>query len=484
MKTFLIFIFSLIMLQSCASVFSLRSSEKTLQQGIQYLLDDPNLGNAFLGVYVESLDDGAVLFRQNEHKLFIPASNMKLYTSAAGLVKLGKHFRYQTIIGTDSTISDSILNGNLIIRGTGDPSISGKFNGGDILAYFNNWADSLKNRGITKISGNLIGDNSYFESDILGDGWNWDDEPFWYSAQPSALSFNDNCVDFRVSAGTAPGAPVMVEQAPEIEYLDVQNNAITSPADSLEHLNISRARAQNIALFSGTLPLGSKTVSESITVERPTDYFLKTFEKILQEKGIQIQGKTETRSVFSAMRDTLFIHYSKELAELIKAMNKVSHNFYADQILKTLGARFGEEGSFKKGAEVVSDWLYSKGVAPSEFIMVDGSGLSRMNLISPLATATLLRKMYVYKDFSEYYESLPIAGVDGTLKNMMQNSAAQGNVRAKSGTMRHVRNLAGYVHDKNNKAYLFVIMANDYSVPVSYIKGLQSKICILLSNFK
>ena len=487
MKNITVLFISVILLQSCASNFFMRSEThklNRLREEINYLLNDPNLDNANIGIYIESLSDSKVIFNQNEHKLFVPASNMKLFTSAASLVRLGKQFRYQTIIGTDSALSDSILAGNLIIRGVGDPSISGKFYDGDILACFNNWADSLKNRGIIKITGNLIGDNSYFESDILAEGWNWDDEPFWYSAQPSALSFNDNCVDFKVNAGNKPGVPVSVVQAPSIGYLGVENKATTSSADSLAQLNITRARAQNIVQISGTLPFKSETVNESITVENPAEYFLKTFKQVLQNKGIKVQGKTEIHSVNTAILDTLFIHYSPELAELVKELNKISHNFYAEQLLKTLGARYGEEGSFKKGSEIVSKWLYSQGVAPSEFIMVDGSGLSRMNMLTPLSTATLLRRMYNSKDFSVFYESLPIAGVDGTLKNMMRNSAAQGNVHAKSGTMRHIRNLAGYVRDKNNNPYLFVIMVNNHSVPVAYIKKLQSEICIVLSNFQ
>jgi len=486
MKYFIVLILSIFLLQSCSSSIFITSQSRKLGQlhkDIAYLLDDPNLGNAYLGIYIESLGDDRIIFHQNEHKLFIPASNMKLYTSATGLVKLGENFRYQTIIGTDSTLSDSVLMGNLIIRGMGDPSISGKFNGGDILAYFYNWADSLKNRGIKKIEGKLIGDNSYFESDILADGWNWDDEPFWYSVQPSALSFNDNCVDFMVNPANKVGVPVRIEQNPGISYLDIENKAMTSPADSLKQLDISRTRAQNIAQFSGTLPLGYKTVKESISVERPAEFFLQVFQNVLKDKGITITGGIEVHDAYVAVQDTLFIHRSPELSALLKVLNKKSHNFYADQILKTLGARFGEEGSFKKGTEIVAEWLHSIGVPPSEFIMVDGSGLSRKNLISPFATATLLRWMFNYKDFSTFYNSLPIAGVDGTLKNLMRNSAAQGNVYAKTGTMRHVRSLSGYVKDKNNNPYIFVIMVNNHSVPVAYIKELQGKICILLSNY-
>ena len=286
-----------------------------------------------------------------------------------------------------------------------------------------------------------------------------------------------------MSPGDHIGAPVVVSQLPEMDYLKVQNTAVTSHPDSLPHLDISRYRAQNIATISGTLPLGSDTVEEPISVERPAEYFLKELRAILREKGITIIGGLEVRNAYMPVADTLFIHSSPVLSDLLKTVNKKSHNFFAEQLLKTLGAHFKGEGSFKKGASVVKNWLKSVGVPPSEFIMVDGSGLSRMNFISPFASAALLRWMFHNKEFPVFYESLPIAGVDGTLKTMMRNSAAQGNVHAKSGTVRHMRNLAGYVRDKKNRPYLFVIMVNNHSMPVAYIKKLQSKICILLSNF-
>ncbi len=484
MKILITVILSIVVLQSCASIFTMRSPATVLQHEIRYLLDDPNLGNAYVGIYIESLNDGTILFHENEHKLFVPASNMKLYTTAGSLVKLGKDFQYQTVIGTDSTIADGLVSGNLIVHGSGDPSISARFHNGNMRAVFEQWADSLTKNGVRRIKGNLIGDNSYFETDILGDGWNWDDEPYWYSAQPSALSFNDNCVEFLVAPGPRQDMPLHVSQLPGIDYLSVLNTAHTSPVDSLPQLDVSRLRARNIATIKGSLPVGADTVFETISVERPAAYFMKELQAVLQEKGIAVDGEAEIRYIYTPVSDTLFIHFSPTLDNLIKTVNKKSHNLYAEQLVKTLGAHFKGEGSFIKGTETVSEWLHTIGVAPSEFIMVDGSGLSRKNFVSPFATATLLKYMYNNPDFLTFYNSLPIAGVDGTLKNRMRNSSAVGNVRAKTGYVRHMRSLSGYVRGKNKKPYVFSIMVNNYSVPTSYINNLQDKICILLSNYK
>jgi D-alanyl-D-alanine carboxypeptidase/D-alanyl-D-alanine-endopeptidase (penicillin-binding protein 4) len=407
---------------------------------------------------------------------------MKLYTTAAILTKLGPAYKYRTLIATNGSITDSSLNGDLIIKGFGDPSISGRLHEGDILADFRSWADSLKEHGVCRISGSLIGDNSFFTNDILAEGWNWDDEPFWYSAQPSALSFNDNCVDLTVQPAKVVGQPVQISVSPDIGYLNIINQATTSGIDSTDNLNFSRKRAQNVAVVSGTLPINMESQTESISVEQPGLYFLTMLRNVLEQEGIQVNGETVLRNVAVTLSDTLFIHYSHPLSELIRITNKISHNFYAEQFLKTLGAVYAGEGSFPAGAGVVAEWLHSIGVAPNEFLSVDGSGLSRKNYISPLATITLLRWMYQQGHFPEYYESLPIAGVDGTIKRQMKHTAAQGNVHAKTGTMSHVRSLAGYVHDTNNHLYIFSIMANNYTVPTAYIKSLQDKICVLLSN--
>ena len=226
MRISLLLLLSLFLIQSCTSIQKAQkpqSSRDKLINDIQYLLADPNLSNAYLGIYIESLEDSEVLFRQNEHKLFVPASNMKLYTTAVSLAKLGPTYHFLTPLKFSGTLHDSVLNGDLVIYGKGDPTISGRFYDKDILAVFKNWADSLKQRGIIKIQGDLIADNSYFNSDILADGWNWDDEPYWYSAQPSALSYNDNCVNLKVMAGDSLGTLVHVLQNPDVSFLKVEN---------------------------------------------------------------------------------------------------------------------------------------------------------------------------------------------------------------------------------------------------------------------
>jgi len=485
---FLSLIFSLF--AACAPkpfVHSRKSALAQLRSKISYLIKDPNLGNAYLGIYIAAIDQSEVVFRLNEHKLLIPASNMKLYTTAVSLQKLGPNFRFKTRIFAEGMVQDSVLKGDLIIKGSGDPTISGRAHNGDILFDFRSWADSLHAKGINKIDGRLVGDNSFFANDRLASGWEWDDEPYWYAAQTSALAFNDNCVDLIVKPNSLPGQPVLISQNPVTSYVQILNQAVTSEGDSLNTLDFGRERARNVILITGLLPMGANVQRESITVEKPADYFITVLAQVLKDNGIRISGNTlvirkKNKSLYKGSR-LLFTHLSPKLSAIVRVVNKLSHNFYAEQLLKNLGGLYNGEGSFKSGTRVVTTYLNSIGIPDREFIMQDGSGLSRKNFISPLATATLLRKMALSSNFIYYFNSLPIAGVDGTLEKRMLGMRAAGNVHAKTGYVGNVRNLSGYIHDRKNRRYVFSILVNNYSVTTSYINDLQDKICNLISEY-
>ncbi len=457
-----------------------------LQKQIRTLLDDPTIANAHIGIYIESLKDGEVLFAQNPFKLFVPASNMKLFTTATALVKLGPEYRFKTPLLHSGRINKHVLDGDLIVVGSGDPSISGRLYQADPLVVFRQWADSLKKKGITVIKGRIVGDNHFFKNPELGDGWNWDDESYWYAAKISALSLNDNCVDVAVFPDSVAGAAVHVKIIPKYSDLKIINRAITVDSTAEDELNIYRLPGENTIVLEGTMSVQSDTLWEPITVENPAQFFVDLLKQTLQEQGITVQGEALVLPEQQAVSDSLhllFTHYSKPLWRLIQVVNKPSHNFYAEQLLKTLGATFEGEGTFEAGARVVHDFLNSIGVADAHFINVDGSGLSRKNLVAPIATATLLRYMYFHPSFDYFLQSLPIAGIDGTLKRRMVGTIAQGNVHAKTGYVRHVRALSGYANLEHNEPLLFVMMFNHYSVPTPKINLIQDKIAILLSAF-
>ncbi len=455
-----------------------------LREQIAYLIDDPNLSNAQIGIYIESLRNGRIIFKSNEHKLFMPASNMKLFTTAAGLTLLGTDFRYHTPVYAMGTRRSGVLNGDLVVEGKGDPTISGRYHEGDRFAIFKSWADSLKKHGIRTIGGDLIANNAYFPDNGLRPGWAWDDQPYYYAAQVNALTFNDNCVDLEIIPGGQPGDTLKVRQYPDINYLNILNRAVTVKKDTLADIDITRRRGENVVEITGSVTADSDTIFESITVEQPGYFFLKALQHVLQSEGIAIEGDIRVDDGYTlADTNRLFTHTSPDLAQIITTTNKRSHNLYAEQLLNTIGGIKRKEASRRAGITAVKHWLNGIGVVDRAFIMRDGSGLARKNLIAPYSTATLLRKMYFHPDFSVYYQSLPVAGVDGTLKRRMRGTQAKGNVHAKTGYVGHVRCLSGYVHDQNKNPYVFAIMLNHYSIPTPYVNELQDKICVLLSNF-
>ncbi len=461
------------------------SRYEALRNQIEFLLSDPSLANAHIGIYIESLKDGQIIFNTNPFKLMIPASNLKLFTTSAALVNLGPQFRFRTEIFASAPPNDSVLVGNLIIKGSGDPSISGRFYNGDRLRVFKDWADSLKHLGITRITGDLIGDNRYFKEPSLADGWNWDDESYWYAAHTSALSFNDNCIDFAVWADSV-GAPVRYSIFPFADSITIINQAICGDSTQDSTLTITRLNGRNIYLLRGILPVSADTVHESITVEDPANYFLRTLYRVLKQQGIEVNGNirivAEQDSLDYTKAVSLFVHKSPPLSDLIHVVNKVSHNFYADQLVKTMGAKFKHDGSFTAGCAFVKEWLSSIGVAPSYFFNVDGSGLSRKNFVAPIATAILLKTMYHHPYFKYFYNSLPIAGVDGTIHARMRGTLAEGNVHAKTGYVQRMRALSGYVNIGKKDPLIFVMMFNNYSIPTSAVNRIQDHICELLSQ--
>ncbi len=459
-----------------------------LKSELDAILSNPSFSNAHWGVIIQSLETGEYLYRLNEHKSFIPASNMKLFTTAVALIKLGPDFKYKTNLYTDGEIKDGILYGNLFIRGTGDPTISGRFTNGDVVKTFKDWADSLSKLGIKEINGDIVGDDNYFDDQYMGTSWSWDDETYWYSAHISALSFNDNCVDIEIFPSKKIGDTAIIKITPNTSYVKIKNLIITAHPDSSTQIDFFRAPGTNIINAFGRINLKSKPYKESISVHNPTLYTATVFKEVLESKGIKVNGNavdiddTNLNPDYETMK-VLAYYESPPLSEIIKVINKRSQNFYAEQVFRTLGKIFGGEGSTQKSVEVIKNTLAQIGIPPDGISIYDGSGLSRLNLVTPFQILTLLNYMSRHEYFSYFYESLPIAGVDGTLETRMLKTKAQGNVRAKTGYVQYARTLSGYVKTKDNEMLAFSMMTNNYLVPTSVANSTQDLVCQLLANF-
>lgn len=458
-----------------------------LRNEFDQLFDDPDFFNAQWGVCVQSLETGEFLYRRNENKLLMPASNLKLITTASGLQILGRDYRFKTEIGYNGKIEGTALKGDLIIKGYGDPAISGRYTKDDVIKYFNDWADSILNLGIEEITGNIIGDDNAFDDIGLGNGWSWDYESYWYSAPSGALSLNDNCVDLLVSPARR-GDKADIKVIPDNKYTVIVNRVITVPFDSAAGIEIYRERGTNVITVSGRIRESSKPVKLYVTVNNPTQYFVVVLKDVLRAKGINVKGfaididdqQTESETNFKI----LFTHFSPALTEIIKVINKNSQNFFAEQLLKVMAYEKTGTGSSTGGIRQIKQISPRMGINSDNFIMADGSGLSRLNLVSAQQFVSLLRFMYQSNYYDDFNNSLPVAGKDGTLADRMRKSAAFEKIRAKTGYIGGVRSLSGYAVTADGETVAFSMIVNNFTVPLVLAENLQDMICLRLSTLR
>ncbi len=452
------------------------------------IFNDPTFSNSHWGVVIQSLETGEYLYKRNEDKFFIPASNMKLFTTAAGLILLGEDYRFSTNIYTDGYIDGTILEGNLIIQGRGDPTISGRFYNNDVYAVYSDWADSLLAMGIDEIKGNIIGDDNLFDDLGLGRGWSWDYESYWYAAPSGAVSLNDNCVDIVLKYDRMEDK-LKLFSYPETNYMVIGNEVRLVPSDSITDVNVYRERGSNVVTVYGTFSKKIDSLKTYVTVNNPTQYSMVVLYDILTKKGIAVNGYPIDVDDYADTLDYsnlrhLFTHYSPDMKEIVKVINKGSHNFYAEQLLKTIGLEMEGFGSAKNGIDVCKEVFMEIGLNPDNIVMADGSGLSHHNMTTPRQLTELLKFLYNSNLYSSFYNSLPISGIDGTLGNRMKNTRAQELVRAKTGYVRAARSLSGYTQTGDKEPVVFSMICNNFNVPVKLAENIQDLVCLRLINFK
>ncbi len=464
------------------------AGSKEIWQTLDGMLNDPNLSGATWGVMVQTVNSGEVLYKRNEGKLMNSASLVKLITTASALSYLGADYTYETQFRTPGVIEDDQLKGDLIIVGSGDPTISGKFTNQEIYTVFNSWADRLLELGISGITGDLIGYDKFFDAPAPGEGWQWDHLAEWFAAVPSSLAFNDNSVDVIITPGL-PGEAAEVELSPDTRYVTVINEIVTAPADSSTSVKVIKLPGSNILKLSGSIAAREKPVTRSLSVDEPSEFFLQNLREVLHRRGIKFRGRLKLASKTGDEKlldgtTLLFRHKSRPFSEIIKLCNKNSHNFYAEQILKTMGLTEEGLGTVGNGLKVERKWLTKAGIDPNSVRLVDGSGLSILNLTSAEVFGRLLRYLYRSDDFSVFYNSLPVAGRDGSMADRLLDGNAANNLRGKPGLNENVRSLAGYIKTADNETLSVVFIANNFLVPYSFIDSVIDKICNRLSILK
>jgi len=346
--------------------------------------------------------------------------------------------------------------GDVYLVGRGDPELGS--------AAFAEMAEALKASGVRRIEGRLFGHEGLFRGDRRGADWSWQDLVWRYGAEISALSFNDNAATLTVTAGERAGDPVMLERSPETAYYRVESTATTSPAGTGSDLVLDRDLGTNVIRLGGTFPVGEEPEELGVAVEDPARYAATVFAEMLEAKGIRVTGGISTSSdALPTGARVLAARDSAPLSEILKGINKPSQNLRTEMLLRLLGARAKGAGTVQAGHAAVLEFLRRVGVSPQAWSLQDGSGLSRSDLVSPHEMVSLLAAMERHRYAAAFKESLPIAGVDGTLEHRMRGTAAQGRVVAKTGTIRHVNALDGYTTTRAGERLAFAIVVNHYT---------------------
>lgn len=469
--------------------------QDSVKEEFDKLFNAPAWDNARWGVVAVNLTTSEVLYSRDAEKGFMPASNMKLYTTAAALATMSKDFKYETKIYANGPIRNGVLKGDLLIVGSGDPSISGRYDQHtSTTTLLKNWARAIRNAGIRKIEGSVIGDDDIFTDEGISGSWQADYLQEWYAAESTGLAINDNCWDVILKPGAKVGEPAKLEPVFSAKYVTFKNEVKTTgsrrrPDEDVE-LTIDRKPATNEVTLSGFIPIDMKQHSEWGAVYNGTLFAATLVADELERQGVRVaKGPKDIDDLKDkAARRTpeklklLHTHISPPLSRIVQIINKPSQNFYADMLHRTLGARFYGTGSFSRGERVVADYLTTAGVRTTSLNMADGSGLSRQDMVEPQMTITLLRDMTKRAEFQAFYDSLPIAGVDGTIRRRMRNTICEGNVHAKTGFIGRVRSLSGYVDNQAKERIVFCMMANNYTVPTSQANDTQDSACLVLAR--
>ena len=479
----------LLILTIIAFWVSADASENIISQ-IDSIIADTLLDNAQIGVSIYDITADSSVYAINSDKLFIPASNLKLFTSAAALELLGPGYRFETkFTGYGEIDSEGVFSGYLVIAGGGDPLISGRFRN-KMTEIFDFWVDSLSSRGIKEIQGNILVDNSFFSPPELGPGWSWDDLSYWYACPVTSLAFNDNCIDLIIKPGKKVGDSAIIKFEPEIEYFWIDNfTAITGTAGSDYSIDYYRASDSKKVEFFGSIAIDDTNGRRDyLSVNEPDLFCAKIFRDVLISHGTKITGNSDpyylpSQIVFPG--DTLFTWRSDSLANIIKVINKNSQNLFAEMTLKTLGALFRHDGSFKGGCAVTDSFFSTIGITSKELAMYDGSGLSYMNQVKPDAIIKLLRYMKKSPNYEVYYNSLGNPEKDRSMRDRLKDVPGREKVRAKGGYIQNVSTFSGYfTGPKNGHLFAFSIMVNNYTCPSSSVENWEDRLLtVLLKEF-
>lgn len=467
----------------------------TISNALLRMSNDADLKNASWGFYAVDVSNGQLIASRNGEVSLAPASIQKTISTATALEIFGDDYRFTTTIQYDGTIDKAtkILHGNIYIKGGGDPALgSSKYKSTyyqpDFIAQ---WVEAIKNLGIDSINGAVIGDATIYSTQMPPAKWSWEDLGNYYGAGASGLSIYDNLFHLTFRSPNKDGAATTIVKTepyvPEITFY----NEVKASVINADRAYIYGAPYAKVRYIRGTIPKGRSEFSIKGSIPEPAFMAAYQLDHALHKNGIKTKRQPSTIRRANGLlvkgaseRKTILKTYSPALKSIVYRTNKWSMNLYAEHLINHIGYIKKGEGSTDKGIEALHTFWQSKGMDTNGFFMFDGSGLSRYNAISPKHFTYILQYM---KNRGKYYESfnesLPIAGQSGTLKYMCRGTAAQGKVRAKSGSIRKVRAYAGYATTRSNREIAFCIIANNFNCKDSQMRRKLEKIMVAMALF-
>jgi D-alanyl-D-alanine carboxypeptidase/D-alanyl-D-alanine-endopeptidase (penicillin-binding protein 4) len=461
-----------------------RRPAPSLNARLDQILRSSDASRGFWGIEVAELPSERILFDRDAQHLFHPASNMKLFTTSAALEKLGPSFVFRTTVESDSGPPAQGIVPRLYLVGRGDPTLCG-----DVLpppatpsqaanhacTALEDLAAQVRAHGVIEVAGSLVADDSYFDFEPYIHGWTAEDLEWGYGATVSALAFNSNALLLKIKPGLKLGDPAQLSLDPVTDYYQIKNGLLTSASGSESHLFVERALDSTRLDVWGQIPLGSGEADEHVAIAHPAELAGELFSKALEDAGTMVKGGVEVRQVTqldaalasraptqASPRLVLAEHDSQPLRGIVKLTNKESRNLYAEMLLRTLGHQVKQRGGLEDGLDVLNEFAQQMGAHPGETVFADGSGLSRDDLVTPSMIVKLLIHMASGPSFDVFRDSLPVAGVDGTLADRFKGTRLKGRIYAKTGTLEGVNALSGYMDLPSGKRLAFSIIGNSH----------------------
>jgi D-alanyl-D-alanine carboxypeptidase/D-alanyl-D-alanine-endopeptidase (penicillin-binding protein 4) len=454
-----------------------------LQADLTAATQMPGVQHGTWGVVVQSLDRNERLFELNGHSLIVPASVAKLVSIATAADAVGWDYQFTTTVRAAGPIDNGVLHGDLVVIGGGDPSIGGR--GGD---DFTAWIAALKDAGIRRIDGRIVGVDDAFEEPRPGFAWSWDDLGYSTGAIFGALNFGENMAMVTVRPGVTPGAPAVLTPNGDAQEAQTIDRAVTGAAGTQQLLWPEMRPGEPEVTIAGSTPVGGRAVSLLISAGNPTLWFARVLRRHLMAGGIDVTGEAidgDTLGVTLHADDgaLVYTYRSHQLSDIARQAMKESINLYGEAIQR-LNASGSLPHNNDQALEGIKQRLLAWGVPVDGFQIVDGSGLSRRDALAPDTLLAILTHMYDATGASPWMTALPVAGVDGTLMGRMKGTPAENNLRAKTGTMSNVRSLAGYVHTRDGEALGFVVMLENFEGTGAQAVAAIDSIAIHLASFR